>query len=261
MTAAMDRPTSSSSPGGIGAVENAIAMLRCLSIADAPLGVSEIARRLGLHKSSISRLTQTLEKARLVAREPQSGRVRLGAGLVMLAARASADLHLKDVVRPALEELAAQAGETASFNLWDDGAAVTVEQAAGPGAVQIFAAPGRRDPGHCTACGKVLLAHQPEAAIEAYCAGPLQRFNERTITEPQALRRVLAAARKQGYALNRGEYDGDVGAASVLLRDARGEIAGSLTLTVPRYRFTTKRQAELVALLVAAAAKISRGLL
>lgn len=242
----------------IAAVEHAIAILRCLSASTEPLGINEISRRIGLHKSSISRLVATLAAARLVERDAASAKIRLGAGFVLLAAPVLADLHIKDLVRPALEALAAQSGETASFNMWDGGDAVTVEQAAGPSAVRIFSELGRRDPGHCTACGKILLSHQPVEIIEAYCTGPLQRFNERTVTEPRALKQELAVARERGYALNFGELESDVSAISAVVRGAFGKVIGSVTLAVPSYRFTPERQQALIAMVVGAARAISR---
>lgn len=242
----------------IGAVEHAIAILRCLSTSPEPLGINELARRIGLNKSSISRLVATLVVARLVERDAASARIRLGAGLVLLAAPVLAELHIKDLVRPALEELAMRSGETASYNMWDGSDAVTIEQVAGPGAVRIFSEPGRRDPGHCTACGKILLAHEPAEVIEAYCATALEGFNERTIVEPAVLRQELATARQRGYALNLGELDGEISAISAVVRDERGKVVGSITVTVPSYRFTLERQQVLIDMVVDTARRTSR---
>lgn len=244
--------------GTVGSVEHAIAILHCLSGSPEPLGINEIARRIGLHKSSISRLVATLVGACLVERDTASARIKLGPGLVLLAAPVLAELHIKDLVRPALEDLAARSGETASYNMWDGRDAVTIEQVPGPGAVRIFSEPGRRDPGHCTACGKILLANEPEDVIEAYCAGALERFNERTITDPSALRQELATSRQRGYALNFGELDGEITAISAVTHDARGKVVGSITVTVPSYRFTQERQEELIAMVVETARRVSR---
>jgi len=244
--------------GTVGAVEHAIAILHCLSGSPEPLGINEIARRIGLHKSSISRLVATLVAARLVERDTASARIKLGPGLVLLAAPVLAELHIKDLVRPALEDLAVRSGETASYNMWDGREAVTIEQVPGPGAVRIFSEPGRRDPGHCTACGKILLAHEPEDVIEAHCAGALERFNERTITDPAALRLELATSRQRGYALNFGELDSEISAISAVSHDAQGKVVGSITVTVPSYRFTQERQEDLIAMVVETARRVSR---
>jgi DNA-binding IclR family transcriptional regulator len=242
----------------VGAVLHAIEVLRCLSQEQSPLGVNEIARRVGLDKSTVSRLVATLAIEHLVEREDATERVRLGLGLAALASPVLVGLGLKDVVRPCLRDLARLSGETASFSIWDGSEAVSLEQAQGENPVRTFSAPGRRDLGHCSAAGKMLLAHAGETVIEAYCAKPLMRFTERTITDTTRLRAELEAAQARGYAINTGETEIDVGAVSSAVRDGGGKIVGTVTLTVPVYRFGLDRRAELAEMVVAAATKLGR---
>jgi DNA-binding IclR family transcriptional regulator len=231
--------------GTIAAVDHAIDLLRCLSEAGAALGTNDVARRIGIHKSSVSRLAGTLERARLVQRDAQTGRLSLGMGLVTLAAPVLANFQLRDVVRPSLEKLAATIGETVSFGVWDGHQAVSIEQVPGSNSVSAFSRPGHRDPGHATAVGKVLLAHLGEAAIDSYCAGPLRRFTETTITSVAALKTELARCRAHRYAINAGELESDVGAVSAIVFDSRGQPLGAITATVPMYRFKPARRTEL----------------
>ena len=242
----------------IGAVVHAISLLRCVSEADAPLGVNEIARRIGLHKSTASRLVATLEAEHLVERDRMTDRITLGLGLAALASPVLVGLGLRDVVRPYLRDLARQSGETASFSIWDGSQAVSLEQAQGESAVRTFSAPGRRDFGHSSAAGKMLLAQAGEEAIAAYCAKPFTRFTERTIVEPSRLCTELEAARARGYAVNTGETEIDVGAVSSAVRDGNGRVVGTVTLTVPVYRFDATRQSELGEMVLAAATKLGR---
>ena len=173
--------------GPIRTVRHTVDVLRRISEAQVPLGINELARRVGLDKSSVSRLVATLESEYLVRRETGTGRVSLGLGLVALAAPATAGLGIKEAVRPLLAELAQEAGETSSFSVWDGSQAVSIEQVSGAGAVRIFSEPGRRDHGHSSAAGKMLLAHAGDKAIAAYCAKRLRRLTARTITDPAKL--------------------------------------------------------------------------
>jgi DNA-binding IclR family transcriptional regulator len=229
----------------IGAVEHAIDLLRCLSEVGSSLGINEIARRLGLHKSSVSRLAATLENARLVHRDPVSGRLSLGMGLVALAAPVLAGFEVRDLVRPFLEKLAAQTGETVSFSIWDGWEAVSIEQVSGSNSIRAFSRPGHRNPGHATASGKVLLAHMGDAAIEAYCSNGLHRFTDRTVIDRPSLLAELAHARETGYAVNLGEFESDVGAISAIAFDRDTRPIGAITATVPMYRLSDTRQREL----------------
>jgi DNA-binding IclR family transcriptional regulator len=241
----------------IGAVEHAIDLLRCLSEAETPLGTNDLARRIGLHKSSVSRLATTLEKARLIQRDAETGRLSLGVGMVALAAPVLARFEVRDLVRPLLKELAVKTGETVSFSIWNGDEAVSIEQAPGSNAVQAFSRPGHRNPGHATAVGKVLLAHMGDAAIEAYCARTLHRFTATTITDAATLKLELARCRTQRYATNLGEFESDVGAVSAVVFDRQSEALGAITATVPMYRFESRRRAELAKVVCAHAAELT----
>jgi DNA-binding IclR family transcriptional regulator len=246
--------------GTIGAVQHAIDLLRCLSEAGTSLGTNDIARRIGIHKSSVSRLAGTLEKARLIQRDGETGRLSLGLGLVTLAAPVLASFEVRDLVRPILQKLAARIGETVSFSIWVGHEAVSIEQAPGSNSVRAFSRPGHRNPGHATAVGKVLLAHQGEGAIETYCGEPLRRFTDTTIISVPALKAELARCRAQGYAINTGEWEGDVGAVSAVVFDGRAQPLGAITATVPMYRFKLTRRAELAEIIKGAATDLSREL-
>lgn len=243
--------------GKIAAVEHAIAVLRCVSEADGPIGVNDIARRVGLHKSSVSRLVATLAASAFVRREPETGRISLGMGLVAVATPAFAQFNLRDVVRPLLATLAMEVDETVSFSIWDCSEAVSIEQVPGANAVQAFSEPGHRNPGHATAAGKILLAHLGEDAITEYCSRELRRYTAKTITQVDALKEELQLCRSQGFAINRGEFEIDVGAVSALVRDRQSNVAGGISIIVPMYRFGTARRSELAKTAMHFARKLS----
>lgn len=242
--------------GSVAAVRHAVAILRCVSEAAGAVGINEIARQVGLHKSSVSRLVATLAGERLVRRDPETDKVVLAVGLAALAAPVLADLGLRDVARPHLARLAHDSGETASVSVWDGSCAVSVAQALGARAVRTYAAPGRRNPGHATAAGKALLAHAGADAIALYCDRQIARFTATTITDPDKLRDELALIRERGYAFNRGELEEDVGAVSAIVRDRRGVVVGTVTATVPLYRLGPERMSALALLVQQASAAI-----
>jgi DNA-binding IclR family transcriptional regulator len=241
----------------VGAVEHAIAVLRCLSEAGSSLGVNEVARRIGLHKSSVSRIVGTLEGARIIQREPATGQVSLGIGLVALAAPVLANFAARDLVKPLLKELAVSVGETVSFSIWDGREAVSIEHVSGSNSIQVFSRPGHRDPGHASASGKALLAHLGEGAIEAYCRKPLERFTENTVTNKANLIEELVRCREQGFAVNIGELESDVGAVAAVVLDRAASPIGAVTIVVPVYRFHHKRRTELAGAVTACATELS----
>lgn len=254
MMSPMKRPhvTRAARPATIQAVQHAVQLLRSLS-ADGAAGISELALRIGLHKSTVSRLVATLEEDDLIERDPATRRVRVGAGLLSVASPLLHRSAIAEVVRPQLVELAQRCGETISLSIWDGAGAVNLEQMLGANAIKHYAPPGSRNPAHCTAAGKLLLAYAPEGAIERVLARELPRFTPRTLASAAALRAEIALVRRRGYALNVGEYAADVGGVAVPLSGSDGQVAGAITATVPMYRFAASQRSRLLAQLLAAA--------
>lgn len=234
------------------AVQHAVQLLRSLS-AEGPGGVSEIASRLGLHKSTVSRLVATLEADDLVERDSASRRIRVGPGLLSVASPLLVRGAIAEVVRAPLVELAQRCGETISLSIWDGAGAVNLEQMLGGKAIKHYAPPGSRNPAHCTAAGKLLLAHAPVGVIDRVLARELPRYTPRTLATAAAVRTEIALIRRRGYALNLGEFAVDVGGVAVALTGSDGEVAGAITATVPMYRFSTGQRTRLLAQLASAA--------
>lgn len=225
-------------PAGVGAVKKALRVLGCFSGAEPLLSVTELARRVGLHKSSVSRIITTLEEAQFVERDPVSGLIRLGGGLVALAAPIMENFGLSELVRSGLQELAATTQETCSFNIWDGEAAVSIDQVRGPHAVSHYAPLGLSKPAWCTATGKVLIAFSSEKIVERIMSGPFTRFTDVTLTDAAAVGAELETVRAENFAVNRGEFYADIGAVASAVRGKGGRLIGAVGITVPMYRFT-----------------------
>ncbi|MGB6008157.1 IclR family transcriptional regulator [Castellaniella sp.] len=228
-------------PGGVGAVKKALMVLGCFSGAEPLLSVTELARRVGLHKSSVSRIVATLEEAQFVERDPASGMIRLGGGLVALAAPVMENFGLSELVRNGLQELAATTQETCSFNIWDGEAAVSIEHVRGSHPVSHYAPLGLTKPAWCTATGKVLLAFAPDKVMERVVAAPLVKYTEATLTDIDAIRAELRTVRTLNFAVNRGEFYPDVGAVASAVRGKGDRLIGAVGITVPMYRFTEEK--------------------
>lgn len=244
-------------PPTVHAVRHAVEVLRCISQAQPEIGISELARRVGMHKSSVSRLISTLAAAHLVERNAQTERVRLGFGLVALASPLLSGSGLTQAAGPKLTALAERSGETVNLSVWDGRQAISVYQALGTNAITHYAAPGQSNPAHCTASGKLLLAFAAASEIDEILSSPLQQFTEHTRTSPVVLRQELQKIRAEGLAINHGEFANDVGAVAAVVRNMDGQAAAVVTITVPIYRFSPSRQTELLSLVDAAGREIS----
>jgi IclR family transcriptional regulator, acetate operon repressor len=241
----------------IQSVQRATRLLKAFDNGPAELGVMELSRRVELHKSTVSRLLATLESEGLVERVPATEKYRLGFMLVRLAGQVAHFGDVREAARPVLIELAERSHETVHLAVLDGDEVVNVEQLSGPHLVREANWVGRRTPLHCVANGKALLAFQPEPAIERILSGALPRFTERTLADPERLRRDLARVRGRGYAQALGEIEEGLNAVAAPIRDAAGAVVAAVSVSGPAYRVTADRIPDLGALVVAAAAKIS----
>lgn len=242
---------------GIAAVEHAVGLLKLLAASAVPLGVNELARRAGLHKSTASRLLRTLERHQLVRRDAEHGRVSLGLGLVALAGAMLAETDVIALARPVLATIAAETGETVSLALWNGREAVMVEQVLGTRAVVHYTWRGKAVPAHSTAAGKVFLAFLPEAAVRPVLEGPLPAHTPSTIVEPGALAAEIARVRRDGYALNIEENERESCGVAAPALDFRGQVAAVLNMAVPMHRFGAEQRRHLAALVMHGARDLS----
>ena len=241
----------------VRSVDRAAALLLALGECQGEAGVTELARRLGLHKSTASRLLATLQKRGLVEQDEESGKYRLGLVVIRLAERAERTLDLRGISMPELERLARLTHETTGLGILDADALLTVAQADGPNLIAVGDWTGRSTPLHCVASGKVLMAALAEREVLRIVRRGLVSYTERTITELEPLLEELARIRRRGYATALGEYEMGLNAVSAPVHDARGNVVAAVDIWGPAFRLTPRRIPELAVQAREAAAAIS----
>jgi DNA-binding IclR family transcriptional regulator len=244
--------------GPIQSVDRAAAILEILA-RDGEAGVTEVARELGVHKSTASRLLAALDRRELVTQDTPRGRFRLGAGVVRLAGAAARRLDLVQESRPVCRALAGEVGETVNIAILSGRDALYLDQVAGPAALSPHNWAGQRIPLHATSDGKVLLAYLSANEIAEHLA-PLQRFTDRTITTGSGLARALAGVRERGYATAVGELEEGLTAVAAPVRNADGRVVASISASGPSFRIPADRIPELAVCVRTAAADVSRRL-
>jgi DNA-binding IclR family transcriptional regulator len=149
----------------VRSVDRAAALLLALGESQGEAGVTELARRLGLHKSTASRLLATLQKRGLVEQDDETGKYRLGLVVIRLAERAERTLDLRGIAAPELERLARLTHETTGVGVLDGDSLMTVAQVDGPNLIAVGDWTGRATPLHCVASGKVLMSALAEREV------------------------------------------------------------------------------------------------
>lgn len=241
----------------VRSVDRAAALLIALGESQGEAGVTELARRLGLHKSTASRLLATLQRRGLVEQDAETGKYRLGLVVIRLAERAERTLDLRSLALPELERLARLTHETAGLGVLDNDQVLFVAQADGPNLIAVGDWTGRASTLHANASGKVLLASLAEREVLRIVRRGLTRYTERTITDLEPLLADLARARRRGYATALSELENGLTAVAAAVHDARGKVIAAVEVWGPAFRLTPRRLPELAAQARATAAAIS----
>ena len=152
---------------GASVIVNAIAVLRTFSADEPFLGVTEIANRVGLHKSTVSRILATFEQEELVERDPETRQFRLGLGLIAVAGPLLAELEVRRVAYPVLRELTEQTGETSALMVWNGGQAMCVEQIASQHQIRHTTPLGARYQDAMSASVQVFLSAEPAERVRS----------------------------------------------------------------------------------------------
>lgn len=240
----------------VAAVERALAVLDALAGAGPELGTNEIARRAGIHPSTVSRLLATLAAAGFVMHVEESGRYRLGVRLLQLGNAVLEGLDLRALARPHLQALAEETGETVTLSTPGRPDAVTVDFVQSPASVQSVAQIGRPSVAHATAAGKVALAF---GAVELP-PGRLEAFTSRTRTDRGRLAAELERVRQRGWAEADREREPDLSALAAPVRSAGETLTAVLGVQGPASRFDRARRREALRPLLERAERISSAL-
>lgn len=240
----------------VQSIQRAFAVLSAL--ADGPIGVTEVADRVGLPKSTAARMLASLTREGAVEQVPGDTRYRLGGRIVSLAAGVLPPRSLVAIARPILVELASAAGEAAGLAVPDGASVHYIDQVDTAHQVQVRDWTGTRAPMHAVSSGQVFLAHLGEPALERYLALPRVAFTARTLTDSAALRDRLRRVQLDGFAWVREEFAEGLNSVAAPVAGADGEIVAAAHLHGPSYRFPERgREAEIAAFVVGAAARLS----
>lgn len=232
--------------------------LEVLADSGRPMGVTELAEHLGVHKATVSRLMASMERRGLVRRNATG--YLLGPALARLAATAVAELELVDLSRPVLRDLVEVTGEAAYLSIPYRGAVLYVEQVTPNGGQGANDWTGRLGHLHCSSSGKVFAAFGAVDDLDARLAHPLPTLASRTITDPASFRQVLPRVRRQGYASSSDESeDGSTSVAAPVV-GSEGEILAAVGVCLATSRCSTHRLGLMGAATISAAATLARRL-
>jgi len=229
------------SKNSIRTIQRACNILRCFSEDNPELGVTTISNKTGIHKSSTSRILSSLQQEGFVEQNDQNSKYRLGLGLVSLAGLVIERLELRDVIHPAIQDLARITQETINISVLKDDECINIENINSPQAIQHTGLLGRRNPLHCTSTGKVFLANMPDEERQHILPDSLRAYTPHTITDHSQLQADLKNVRKQGFAVARDEFKEGLSAIAAPIRNHDGSVIATVSISGPSYRLDKER--------------------
>jgi IclR family KDG regulon transcriptional repressor len=244
----------------VRAVERALQILSCFDDQHQERGISEIAQAVDLHKATAHRIVTTLVNYGYLERAGDGQKYRLGLVLPELGFKVIHRMDLRREALPYMLELVEKWDETCDLSVFDQDRVFYVEVVRGNRALSIAAAVGQRLPAHCTASGKLFLAHQPDEVLESFLSRPLASYTENTITSREELLKQLKTIRSQGYAVDKEEMEEGVYAIAAPICNNQGNIVAAMSIPSPVSRLDDDRADEIIDSLKQAALGVSRRL-
>ncbi|GJF27381.1 IclR family transcriptional regulator [Kitasatospora sp. NE20-6] len=219
--------------------------------------LDQLAEVLGVHKTTVLRLLQSLEEERFVHRDA-AYRYHLGAGLFALAGLALEQRGIRRTAAPHLAALNAATGQTVHLAAYEGGEVVYIDKYDSRQPVRMYSRVGLRASLHCTAVAKVLLADLPPAERRRVAAGiTYTPHTAHTLTGPKALLAELEQVAAQGWAQDHAEHETFINCVAAPVRDATGRVVAAASVSVPDVVLPYEQVLELLPQLLATARAVS----
>ncbi|MGH9523184.1 MAG: IclR family transcriptional regulator [Terriglobales bacterium] len=242
-------------------LDRALGVLQALAARPGECTLADLSIDVGLHKSTVHRIVMALEHHRLVHKNPENGRYRLGLKLFELGSAAIAATDLREPARPYLNRVLAETGETVHLCLLDNGEVLYVDKLDPQKSIRMSSTIGRRQPAYCTSLGKAILSQLPPDEVESILRRTsLKPRTRHTLTTERQLRAELAQVRSRGYAIDDEENEDGVRCVGAAVLIHSGRPVAAISVSGLAFSMTTDKLPGISRSVVAAAHMLSADL-
>jgi len=244
----------------LSSVTTAIHLLKAFTIDDKELGISELAKRLGVAKSTVHRLTSALLEEGLLQQNPENGRYCLGIGLFTLGSLVRSRLDVTSESKHILNDLREQTKENVRLAVLERQSAVFLHDFESPQTLRLRSGTGQLKPAFCTAEGLCLLSGLRDDQLAKFLTYPRTPRTEKTIVDEAELRAQIEMVKRQGHAVEDEQCDLGTRCIAAPIRNGEGRIVAALGVAGPRVRIRKSQFGKLALLVINAAEQISQRL-
>ncbi|HVX92475.1 MAG TPA: IclR family transcriptional regulator [Xanthobacteraceae bacterium] len=241
----------------LSSVATAFHLLKAFSEAEVEIGISTLAKRLGVAKSTVHRLAVTLVSEGMLEQNPDNGRYRLGLALFRLGALVRQRMDMATEARAHLFALREKTNETVHLAVLDGTEIMYVYNMESTHAIRMRSDIGVRKPAYCTAEGQAILAFRPPEVVDKVLRKGLPARTPQTITDPAKLRKVLDVVRQRGCAIEDEESEIGMRCIAAPIRDDAGEVVAAVGIAGPVSRLSKKALTAFMPDVIETAASIS----
>ncbi len=241
----------------INSIQRAVKILNLFDDNVKYLGVSEIARKLKINKSTAYRIVRTLKKEELLIQDEETHKYRLGYKILDIANRMRKQYGDKDIAIEEMKKLRDKTGEAVLLSVYTHMGGVCIEKVDTKNTIKLTSKPGHTTPLHSGATGKILLAYAEQKEIDKVLSQKLKSYTENSTTDEEKIRKQLKEIREQGYVVSWGEVDkGAIGIGAPIL-DEEGNILYGLSMVGPEDRIKDLGLEKTINMVIDTAEKIS----
>lgn len=245
----------------IESVAKALTILTLFKINKPEWGITELARELGMQKSTVYRLLATMQELGFVRKTREGTNYRLGMRVFELGSVVANTFDLRDIALSYLHKISEQTGETVHLGVLNETEVISIETVDGSNTLKSSILIGKRTPLYCTSVGKAILAFQsPQEQKEIIKKINFIKFTDNTIINPQAFVTELELTRKRGYAVDEMEHEVGVSCIAAPIWDSTGKVLASLSVSGPSIRIAKEKIPELAQLIMKTTKDISKEL-
>ena len=222
-------------------IDRALQILELFSMEKPVWGITEISKALNMYKSNIHHILTTLAKRGFIKKDINTEKYHLSIKYFEMGSIVIKNMDLRKIALPYIEKLFREFNETVHLGVLDEGRVVSIEREESRQGLYSHIEVGKSAPLHCTAVGKVIMANLSIEKLNLLLSGKkLTKYTGNTITNKEALLEELKKIRKEGYAIDNMEHEEGVRCLAAPIRNHRGEVNASLSISGPAFRMDRK---------------------
>lgn len=214
-------------------IENALTILKKFSMDEPEMGITEIAEKCNLAKSTVHRLLTTMASEGFVYKDSRTNRYSLGVSILFLTNTINHQLPILKESMPILNLLTERTGESSHLGILENQEVIYLQKIESAFHSAVLTHIGKRNPAYCTSTGQVILAYETKKIVDEVLAGELISHTPNTLTDAETIRNKLKEVKRRGYSVSDQELNKGIISIGAPVFNEKGKIMASINITGP----------------------------